>query len=168
MYKTIASSFNFNSRYDLLKKSRIENIQGILQRKQASGMEILHIKSSKLRLPALIGSWAIEISTMQKAFFYYRKKSSKKGFYTPYSANAILSSKEGLLFLYQQICSIPLLPKLKSFFLFRSVRNFRFDIRSTFHSFRMEKELFYNLSSFFFNSLNKQNQVWFSLYKLLS
>lgn len=162
--------FDYNCKYDFLKKSNIINIYKLISINQTK-LFILNLnKKTSDRYTKIASFWSLELLSLQKAFFSYKLKQLRKSFYLPYSCTTSLNKKVMLQFLYNFLKEgIFSISHLLYFFVFISLRNIRLESSSTFSFFNSENKIFYNIGDFYLilKKTNVSNTLWLSLYKMI-
>ena len=170
MNKFSSFFFDYNCKYDFLKKSNLVNICQLISIKKTK-LLIVNLNNQTLdRYSKIISFWSLEILSLQKAFFSYKLKELRKSFYLPYSIVTNLNKKNILVFLYNFLKEgIFLIPHLFYFFIFKSLRNLRLESVSALSFFNIENKIFYNIGNFYMSlkKNNLDNVIWLSLYKIL-
>ena len=163
--------FNYNLKYDLLKKSNNYNIKNLisLNKKNVSVSDILKKKNKAITRINMF--WALELITLQKAFSTYKLKKKRKVFYALQSVDSILQKKNTILFLYNFFKNgLFSVPYLNFFFITNNLRNLKIETISVFEFVKQNYKLFYNVTDIFFTLRHKNNlltNLWLSLYKIV-
>jgi hypothetical protein len=172
MVKYPSTFFDFNIKYDFLKKSLNNDIQKtIFLNKKNISVHSLKSKSLKRNIK-LKAFWSLELITLKKAFLKYKFNKARKSFY---SSKGLFSNikKNNTFFIYNfmkgSLCSIPY---LKFFFSSKSLRNLKIEVLPIFSFLDENNKIFHNLTNFLYITLrekkNLQSRVWLSLYKALT
>jgi hypothetical protein len=171
MIKYPSTFFDFNVKYDFLKKSLNTNIQKtIFLNKKKISVHDLKKKASKRNIK-LKAFWSLELITLKKAFLKYKFNKSRKSFYSTKGVFSDIKRSNTFLtynFMKNSLCSIPY---LKVFFDSTNLRNLKMEILPIFDFLTENNKIFHNITSFFYLTLKEnksfQNTVWLSLYKAI-
>jgi hypothetical protein len=171
MYTYPSLFFDFNIKYDILKKSNEHNLNSLVYLNKKKISLTTPEKKNIKRDVKLKMFWSLEILTLQKAFFTYKLTKARKSFYSLKGSTSNITKKRGLFFLYSfmktSLCSIPY---LNYFFIATSLRNLKIEGVSVFDFIKQNYKLFYNLIDFYLTYKTKNTiltSIWLSSYKII-
>lgn len=170
MVKYPAIFFDFNIKYDLLKKSQNNNIQKFIFLNDKEILISNLIKTNTKRNIKLKNFWSIELMTLQKAFFKYKFNKARKSFYSIQGSFCNLRKKNIFLFFYNFMKdNLYSVPYLKYFFIIKSLRNLKLEVFSIFDFFKLNSKVFHNITDFYITLKRKKMNtiLWLSLYKIV-